>query len=158
MVYVEKWDLRFLKKALEVSTWSKDPSTKVGACIVRPRRGLSNDLTTVSEGFNGFPRKLIDDSKLIEDRQEKYRRTIHAEINAILVATEMLDNYWLYSTQVPCCNCAPIIIQAGLSRVVALEGDESFNQRHDTAWSISLMEEAGIEVDLVHPDAINSNS
>jgi dCMP deaminase len=43
------WDLRFLTLAKTVSTWSKDPSTKVGAVIVDKNRRV------VSLGYNGFP-------------------------------------------------------------------------------------------------------
>lgn len=44
-----EWDRRFLKIAREVATWSKDPSTQVGAVIVDP------DQRVVSLGYNGPP-------------------------------------------------------------------------------------------------------
>lgn len=47
---LSKWDERFIELARLVATWSKDPSTKVGAVIVRPYR------TVASVGFNGFAR------------------------------------------------------------------------------------------------------
>jgi deoxycytidylate deaminase len=50
----EKWDRRFLELAKQVSTWSKDPSTQVGAVLV-------NDLLqVVGMGYNGFPRGVED--------------------------------------------------------------------------------------------------
>ena len=49
----EKWDRRFLRLAREVASWSKDPSTKVGAVLVDPL-----DNTIVSLGYNGFPRRV----------------------------------------------------------------------------------------------------
>jgi len=44
----DKWDLRFKNLALEVSEWSKDPSTKVGCIAVKDRR-------VIATGYNGFP-------------------------------------------------------------------------------------------------------
>ena len=60
---------KFLSLAREVSTWSKDPSTQVGAVLVRP------DRTVAGIGFNGFPRGIYDDPELLNDRPEKYKRT-----------------------------------------------------------------------------------
>ena len=48
------WDNRFLDMAKLVSTWSKDPSTRVGAVIVDPSNRL------VSVGYNGFPKGVTD--------------------------------------------------------------------------------------------------
>ena len=56
------WDSRFLRIAQEVSTWSKDPSTKVGAVIVDNRNRV------VSMGYNGFPQRVADDERL-DDRE-----------------------------------------------------------------------------------------
>ena len=46
---IDKWDARFLDLAVYVADWSKDPSTKVGAVLVRP------DRTIAALGFNRFP-------------------------------------------------------------------------------------------------------
>lgn len=88
---------------------SKDPSTKVGAVIVRP------DNTIASMGWNGFPRGVPD---TYEDREHKLLRTVHAEMNAILNAREPLHGYTLYCVPLhPCSNCAAAIIQAGIKAV-----------------------------------------
>lgn len=105
------WDIRFLELAALVGSWSKDPSTKVGAVIVRP------DRTIASLGYNGFPRG-VDDT--YQDREHKLLRTVHAEMNAILSAREPLDGCTLYVTPLcPCANCAGAIIQANIEYVVA---------------------------------------
>ena len=65
---IDKWDSRFLELAKLVSTWSKDPSTKTGAVIVRPDRSVA------SIGFNGFPVKMSDHQELYDNREEKYSR------------------------------------------------------------------------------------
>lgn len=105
------WDTRFLELAALVGSWSKDPSTKVGAVIVRP------DRTIASLGYNGFPRG-VDDT--YQDREHKLLRTVHAEMNAILSAREPLHGCTIYVTPLcPCSNCAAAVIQAGIVRVVA---------------------------------------
>ena len=48
-----KWDIRFLEMAKLVASWSKDPSTQVGAIAVRNR-------TVIAQGYNGFPRGVDD--------------------------------------------------------------------------------------------------
>jgi dCMP deaminase len=94
---MDKWDLRFLKAAEEVATWSKDLSTKVGCVIVDPELQRRT-----GEGFNGFPRFMSDAPELYEDRETKYSRTLHAELNAVLFAkkTEGCTAY------VTCANCS----------------------------------------------------
>jgi len=74
---MSKWDSRFMDLARLVASWSKDPSTQVGAVIV------DQDKRIVSTGFNGFPR-CVNDSPV--DREVKLLRTIHAEENALLFA------------------------------------------------------------------------
>lgn len=61
---------------------SRDPSTKVGAVIVRP------DKSVAAVGYNGFPRGMEDRSAWYADRAEKYDRVIHAEMNALLSMKE----------------------------------------------------------------------
>jgi dCMP deaminase len=106
---MNKWHNRFFELADLVAYWSKDPSTKVGAVIVRP------DLTIASIGYNGFPRG-VDDT--YTTREDKLLRTVHAEANAIIAAREPLHDYTLYVTPLhPCANCAGLIIQAGIKYV-----------------------------------------
>lgn len=106
---MSKWDDRFFDLANLVGSWSKDPSTKVGAVIVRP------DRTIASVGYNGFPRG-VDDT--YTTREDKLLRTVHAEANAILAAREPLHGYTLYVTPLhPCANCTGLIIQSGIKEV-----------------------------------------
>lgn len=105
-----KWDRRFLRLAEEISTWSKDPGTRVGAVIVRP------DRTIASLGYNGFPRGAND---TYQSREHKLLRTVHAELNAILSAREPLHGCTIYITPLcPCSTCAGAIVQSGIARVV----------------------------------------
>lgn len=108
-----KWDLRFLDLAEHISEWSKDPSTKVGAVIT-----LGNRL--ISVGYNGLPQSVPDAKKILNNREEKYKYIIHAEMNAILTAGRDLTGCTLYTTPfLPCTNCASMVIQSGIVRVVA---------------------------------------
>ena len=77
----KKWDDRYLQLAREVSTWSKDPSTQCGALLI----GDSGQV--LSQGYNGFPRGMDDDPKLYNERDIKYTRIVHAEMNAIYNAS-----------------------------------------------------------------------
>lgn len=135
-----KWDKRFLELASMVGSWSKDPSTKVG-CVI------TNDNRFISLGYNGFPSKIVDDSRLL-DREEKYKIVIHAERNAILFAQRDLTNCTIYTIPfMPCSSCASLIIQAGISRVVSYK---DIPERWKDSFELSkqLFIEAGIEVVL----------
>ena len=108
-----KWHDRFFAMADLVGSWSKDPSTKVGAVIIRP------DRTIASVGYNGFPRGVNDTEELYSAREEKLLRVVHAEANAILSAREPLHGYTLFVTPLhPCANCTGLIIQSGIKRVL----------------------------------------
>lgn len=121
----ERWDLFYLGMADYVAKASKDPSTKVGAVIVRP------DKTVASLGFNGFPRMMSDHPNLYADRDTKYSRIIHAEVNAILHSREQLSGYTLYCTHSPCDRCAVQIIQSGIKKVISwhIDKDPAFKER-----------------------------
>jgi dCMP deaminase len=108
------WDNRFLDMAKLVSTWSKDPSTKVGAVIVDPSNRL------ISVGYNGFPKGVTDNERLL-DRDKKYDIIVHAEVNAILFSNKTLDGCTMYTWPFqPCPRCAGLIIQSGIRRVVSI--------------------------------------
>ena len=81
-----KWDKRFLDLSQLISSWSKDPSTKVGAVVV------DDDRRVISLGYNGFPRGVSDDERL-DNRESKYKIVTHAEANALLFASESLKGY-----------------------------------------------------------------
>lgn len=125
---MEKWDERFLRAADEVATWSKDPSTKVGCVIVDPELQRR-----VGEGFNGFPRFMSDAPELYEDREIKYSRTIHAELNAVLFSKKT-EGCTAYVTHPPCTNCALVLIQSGINRVVCRAPSDDLLSR----WRSSL--------------------
>lgn len=127
---MDKWDYNFLELAKTVSTFSKDPSTKVGAVIADENNRV------VSIGFNGFPKGIKDDHRL-DNREMKYQIVVHAEVNALLFAERSVKGCTLYTWPfMPCSRCASTIIQAGISRVVSVENTDkrwadSFRLSHD---------------------------
>jgi dCMP deaminase len=123
------WDEYFLRIAGLAAQKSKDPSTKVGAVIVRP------DRTIVSLGYNGFPRGVADTPERLNDRPTKYSLVVHAEMNAILSARESLNGYTLYTVPfMPCDRCFMHVIQAGIKRVVFPPATPEQNERWGSAF------------------------
>ena len=143
----EKWDRRFLELASHISTWSKDPSTKVGCVVVGEDREIR------STGFNGFPRGIEDDAERLEDRAQKYPLICHAEENAIMHAARIgisLKSNTAYVTWPPCSRCTRSLIQAGISEVVYPAGiDIPERWEEDLEIALGMMEEAGISVKQV---------
>ncbi len=141
-----RWDVRFLQHAAEVAAWSKDPSTQVGAVIVAP------DKSIVSVGYNGFARRVRDLPERYADREIKYKLIVHAERNALLFARRDLSGCTLYTTPfAPCSVCAGMVIQAGITRVVAPPLPEHLRDRWagDIEWTIVQFKEAGVEMSFV---------
>lgn len=111
---VEKWDRRFLELAQHISTWSKDPSTKVGAVITDEKNRV------VSIGYNGLPMGVEDTPERLNNRELKYKMIVHGERNAMLFAGRPIDGCTLFTWPfMPCSVCASMVIQSGIIRVVA---------------------------------------
>jgi dCMP deaminase len=109
------WDYRFLDLAKLVASWSKDPSTQTGAVIVGP------DKSVISVGFNGFPTGMPDDPELYANRDEKYSRIVHCEVNALIYAGRSIPKgSSLYTVPFMSCDrCVVQMLQAGIKRFVA---------------------------------------
>jgi dCMP deaminase len=135
---INKWDERFINLAAHVADWSKDPSTKVGAVITKDKK-------VVSLGFNGFPAGVDDCPKRLEEKLVKYSMIVHAEANAILTAGHGLQGCTIYSTLSTCNECAKLIIQSGIKKVVCRK---SKKEKWNYAFMIAkkMYEEAGVEV------------
>jgi len=137
----EKWDKRFLGMAQLVSIWSKDPSTKVGAVITDGAKKI------ISLGYNGLPQWVEDKKEILSNREEKYKYIIHAEVNAILQANKrdfVAGTIYTYPF-LTCPQCAAMIIQAGMMRVVSYKCvDERWIPRIED--SKKLLDMADIEV------------
>lgn len=144
----KQWDLRFLDLARTVSLWSRDPSTKVGAVIVRP------DKTVLSLGFNGFPRRCDDHPDIYAERERKYMRVVHGEMNAILTSSERPAGCTLYvwppgPEPGTCANCAGAITQAGITRVAHVHTEDiAFNERWRASYAEAMAMYAEAEVEM----------
>ena len=125
------WGNKYTHLAKEISTWSKDPSTKVGAIVVGEHGQL------LSQGYNGFPRGIKDSDERLNDRIVKYELVVHAEMNAIYNASlngVSLKDSTLYVYGLPICNeCAKGIIQVGIQKVVAMRPE-----KYNIAWEESI--------------------
>lgn len=140
------WGRRFMEMAWLVAGWSKDPSTKVGAVIVDSKRRV------LGHGYNGFPRGVDDCPDRYADREQKYPRVVHGEMNAILNSGDLgqLSGSTLYVTMPPCCECAKAIIQVGISKVVLPRSVDVGNIGRwstSTAVAFSMFNEAGVIVE-----------
>ena len=137
------WDEYFMGMAILSSQRSKDPNTKVGACIV------DKDHKVVSNGYNGMPTG-IDESKISWNKGEgldsKYLYVCHAELNAILNARNgsSLNGCRCYVTLFPCNNCAKAVIQSGIAEIVYL--DNKYAEQTDFKASALMLELAGVKV------------
>ena len=134
------WNRRFLALAEHIATWSKDPSTKVGAVIVDADRRI------ISTGYNGFPRDVEDLDQRLNNRDVKYEMIVHGEINAIVFANQNLQGTTLYTWPfMPCSRCAGIVIQSGIQTVVAPYND---NPRWQASFELTeqMFREAGVRL------------
>ena len=106
---------------------------KVGALIVK-------DKMIISDGYNGTPSGF---ENICEDEKNETKAyVLHAEANAITkVACSHNSSLGatMYVTTSPCIECAKLIIQAGITRVV-------YNQKYRRTDGASLLERAGVEV------------
>jgi len=143
---INKWNQRYFNLAEEVSTWSKDPSSKIGAVIVGTKGQI------ISQGFNGFPRGINDSNERYNNRAEKYKFVVHAEKNSIFNAIHngaSTNGATIYIFGLPVCHeCAKGIIQCGISKVFCKMSKE---KRMNSKWNESeeitkiMFKEANIE-------------
>ena len=151
-----KWDHRFMRLAREISTWSKDPSTRIGAVVVNEERRI------LATGYNGFPRGIADTNERLNDREQKYPRIIHAEMNALMNALYSgvsVKGATIYVYGLPVCSeCTKSVIQAGISRVV-ITYPELAPEKWQTQWnelSWPMYNEANVSVTAMNPDKLDA--
>lgn len=149
MKRISKWDERFVDLARHFSKYSKDPSTQTGAVIVSPTR------TTILPGYNGFAKGVPDDPAIYADRETKYERIIHCEMNAVLLGQQSVRGFTLYTYPfLSCPRCAVHMIQCGIIRCVAPKVDAERMDRWGDAMERTKERfvEAGVdwtEVDML---------
>lgn len=138
------WDVWFMKQVYLVAEKSKDPSTKIGAVLVRDRH-------IISSGFNGFPINVKDKKERYNKRELKYEFVVHGEDNAVLAAARFgistLDTT-LYTQGIPCCECAKSVIQGGIKEIIVHKQWSMGHSRWKDSCKISsvMFKEAGIPI------------
>ena len=135
------WDAYFMGVALLSSKRSKDPNTKVGACIVNSEHRI------VGIGYNGFPVGCSDDEfpwgRDGDFLDTKYPYVVHAEPNAILNANSKTQGCTLYVSLFPCNECAKLIIQSGIKEIVYM--DDKYNGTESDIASKKMLDAAGVK-------------
>lgn len=133
-----KLDLRYLRMA---RIWAENSYCKrrqVGALVVK-------DKMIISDGYNGTPSGF---ENVCEDNNVTKPYVLHAEANAITKLARSSNNSegsTLYVTASPCIECAKLIIQSGIKRVV-------YAEKYRLDDGIKLMQRAGIKVEYLNPD------
>ena len=134
------WNEYFMGVASLSAQRSKDPNTRVGACIVNEEKRI------VSIGYNGFPRGASDDHFPWNNDGDllnsKYAYVVHAEANAILNATTSVKNTTIYVTLFPCHECTKLIIQSGIKKIVYADNKYSNTDSHKAA--LKMLDAAGV--------------
>ena len=148
---VLSWDQYFMGMAHLSAMRSKDPNTRVGACIVNPQKRV------VGLGYNGFPYGCEDDEfPWARDGQfleTKYPYVCHAEMNAILNyrgSKKDLENARIYVDLFPCNECAKIIIQSGIKEVIYLSN--KYAESENNIASRRLFDECGVTYKKIELD------
>lgn len=128
----QQLDSRYLRMARIWAENSYCRRRQVGALLVK-------DKMIISDGFNGTPSGF---DNICEDEESKtYPYVLHAEANAITKvarSNNSSEGATLYVTAAPCIECAKLIIQAGIKRVV-------FSELYRLADGLDLLNKAGIE-------------
>lgn len=118
--------------------WAENSYCKrrqVGALVVKDQR-------IISDGYNGTPSGF---DNVCEENNVSYPYVLHAEANAITKLARSHNNSdgsTLYVTASPCLECAKLIIQAGIKRVI-------YGEKYRLDDGLKLLERAGIETTLI---------
>lgn len=129
-------DIRYMKMAKIWSENSYCVRRQVGALIVK-------DQMIISDGYNGTPKGFENVCEDTEGETKPY--VLHAEANAITKVAKSNNNSLgatLYVTSSPCIECAKLIIQSGITRVVYLDS-------YHTESGEELLKRIGVEVSKV---------
>lgn len=141
------WDSYFMGVAKLSSLRSKDPHTKVGACIVNQKNRI------IGIGYNGFPYGCDDslypwtNDKTKDPLDTKYPYVVHAEPNAILNSTSNLEGATLYVTLFPCNECAKLIIQSGIKKIVYMS--DIYADTFSTKASKKMFDSANVKYEML---------
>ncbi len=138
-------DQRYLRMARIWAENSYCQRRKVGALVVK-------DKMIISDGYNGTPSGFENVCEDADNVTKPY--VLHAEANAITKlarSNNNSDGSTLYITDSPCIECAKLIIQAGIKRVV-------FAQKYRLVDGLELLQRANIELLHINPDEADAEA
>ncbi|MCQ2345132.1 MAG: dCMP deaminase family protein [Paludibacteraceae bacterium] len=136
MTKQEQFDKRYMKMALVWAENSYCKRRQVGAILVKNQM-------IISDGYNGTPSGFPNNCE--DDNNTSLPYVLHAEANAITKVARSSNNSegaTLYVTASPCIECAKLIIQAGIRRVV-------YYEEYRITDGIDLLRRAGITVEKI---------
>ena len=128
-----RYDIAYMKMALEWANLSYCKRKKVGALIVK-------DNMIISDGYNGTPSGFENKCELANTETKWY--VLHAEANAILKCAkygQSCQGADLYLTLSPCKDCSKLIHQSGIKRVI-------YNQPYKDTAGLDFLKKAGVEI------------
>jgi dCMP deaminase len=135
-----KWARRFMQIARNIASWSKDPSTKVGAVAIGSAKQI------LAEGYNGIPRGVKDLPERYE-RPAKYDYIVHAEANVVAhAARSVLAGSTVYVTHLCCSQCAALLINAGVKTVITDKNAKTSMPPEKFEIARQMFREAGVQL------------
>ncbi len=129
----KRYDIAYLKMALEWAKLSHCKRRQVGALIVKKRM-------IISDGFNGTPTGF--DNICEDDNNYTKWYVLHAEANAIMkvsASTQSSEGATLYITLSPCKECSKLIFQSGIKRLV-------YHKEYKDNSGIEFLKKAGLKI------------
>lgn len=136
---LDKWDEAHMQVAETYAKLSSAKRKQVGAVIVKDNR-------IISIGYNGMPSGWTNECETTDEygnMPTTKKEVIHAESNAITKvarSTESAEGAVLYTTCSPCLECAKLIYQSGVSRVV-------YRDEYKSSQGLTFLEQCDIVVD-----------
>ncbi len=145
---MDKWDARFMEMAKLISSWAScyKQNRKIGCVIVKNKRIMTT-------GYNGAPagvKTCVERGECLREKlnipsgtKQEMCFATHAEQNAIIQAAKLgvsIDGAVLYCTHQPCVICAKMIVNAGIKRVVYLEG-------YPDEFAAQMLKEGGVALE-----------
>ncbi len=140
-----KWDVRFVRLAKEVGSWSTCIRRSVGAVIVKDKR-------IIATGYNGAPAGITsckergvclrNERGIASGTMHEYCYATHAEQNALVQAAKLgiaVDGATMYITHRPCVICTKLMINAGIKKVV-------YDVDYPDEFSVEILKESDIEI------------
>ena len=132
----KRYDVAYLKMAVEWAKLSHCTRKQVGALIVKDRM-------IISDGYNGTPTGF--DNCCEDEQGETLWYVLHAEANAMMKvakSTHDANGSTLYITLSPCKECSKLILQAGIRRVV-------YQHRYKDDSGLQFLQQSGIELEQI---------